>query len=977
MLLDLLGLFAEDAAQERGQDGVTGLAVQRSQLLVDIVAGLQLLGRRLLGLLVAILNLSQLLDGRAVRVEVLVQLLTHILVADLNDLDWCLLSLLFLATTATALLVRRRRLIVLALLLVRLLLLLVLLLAAVTTIAVIAAATASAVTISALVVVVVATVTTTAATTTLLTLALLTSMLVLDLLSDFLTRLGTVVVHVLSSLPARSSVSEHVLDEQLDTHRQLDVGASVRQVLQLLEALDDVVELLRLVLLLAVFLEAQADLVHEVDGAFDDEIVDLRVELADAEQCLEDVAQSRLRQDLASEELADELVVAEELLLEHSGLLEVIQVLLALLFRQAARIGGSREGSRVRGLLFGIKELGEASLALVEEALAEGRALHGGHLALEAQQSQLNPNQRLTQQTVEYDVLLLHLGLSENVLHNGLEELRVDVRFLQHVFIAVLDAESLALVCRLDCVTEQVGAQLISLALEVVGRDQVQDELDLLHDVLGLGDPVLHLLSLLAQSRALLVEVTSEALVLAAADAPGEVVVASVVVVAVMAAAATTGVTATLTTAAALASTTAARLSARQVNGIVHLTLKHETSHAVLEILSGFILRLAQRQGADLEEEAHVERSRSPLPVFDILEVLLAHGSVGRWRSGLAFLLGALVRERLECLDLLLLLVTQLVILGSLQQDEQVFDLLHLLAVRDAALVQLVLLLVGEGQVRVEALGELLPGRAGNGGRRLRGRHEATLQRLVLGLVAVELLLITVEIVVAATLIEAIVTHAVITLRLGNVLGATALVASLMTALVPRLLARVAVGLERAALIALVLLHVLLVVHGLLLLVRVEWLLMLGLAVLVAAISLLLLVLRRELVRVLVHVVRLAVAAKVVVALVLLLRGPLLGVLLHAAHLRVEGRILVELRRRRLEILIGLESGRRTAEAAAWRWLRGCGRGTLTTGSPRLGVDIHAIVRKTVRYHDCGIFEDFEGVTLNFFRATKKHVKNR
>ena len=89
---------------------------------------------------------------------------------------------------------------------------------------------------------------------------------------------------------------------------------------------------------------------------------------------------------------------------------------------------------------------------------------------------------------------------------------------------------------------------------------------------------------------------------------------------------------------------------------------------------------------------------------------------------------------------------------------------------------------------------------------------------------------------------------------------------------------------------------------------------------------------------------------------------------------------MVELGRRGLLVLlVGIEGGRSGAEATAGSRLSGCGRGGTESGSPRLGVDIHAAVNKRVRYQ-----VDLPRIKIphvysrdDHFRVTKKHVKKR
>ena len=97
-------------------------------------------------------------------------------------------------------------------------------------------------------------------------------------------------------------------------------------------------------------------------------------------------------------------------------------------------------------------------------------------------------------------------------------------------------------------------------------------------------------------------------------------------------------------------------------------------------------LGLADLQVSNLQEQAHVERA------------LVLGTSLNHLKIGLASVKGGGGRRvidrgnllvKLDSVDLLLLLLRDLVLLGGLHQDDELLDLVDLLVIGDAELLQL------------------------------------------------------------------------------------------------------------------------------------------------------------------------------------------------------------------------------------------------------------------------------------------------
>ena len=164
-------------------------------------------------------------------------------------------------------------------------------------------------------------------------------------------------------------------------------------------------------------------------------------------------------QELATEELSYELDVAQEASLE----LEDVFLILAL--------------QELNGLLG--EELVETGTAVRQQGLAEERASNVLFCRNKASQAQLQSDNFLAEFSIENTILLFVLSLTEDGLNDDLEVL------LAQILVGKCRVQFFVVTCLIGCleITESVAAELLKLLIEIVGKDDVDDETDLLKNI--------------------------------------------------------------------------------------------------------------------------------------------------------------------------------------------------------------------------------------------------------------------------------------------------------------------------------------------------------------------------------------------------------------------------------------------------------------------------------------------------------------
>jgi hypothetical protein len=164
-------------------------------------------------------------------------------------------------------------------------------------------------------------------------------------------------------------------------------------------------------------------------------------------------------QELATEELSYELDVAQEASLE----LEDVFLILAL--------------QELNGLLG--EELVETGTAVRQQGLAEERASNVLFCRNKASQAQLQSDNFLAEFSIENTILLFVLSLTEDGLNDDLEV------FLAQILVGKCRVQFFIVTCLIGCleITESVAAELLKLLIEIIGKDNVDDETDLLKNI--------------------------------------------------------------------------------------------------------------------------------------------------------------------------------------------------------------------------------------------------------------------------------------------------------------------------------------------------------------------------------------------------------------------------------------------------------------------------------------------------------------
>ena len=177
------------------------------------------------------------------------------------------------------------------------------------------------------------------------------------------------------------------------------------------------------------------------------------------EEHVKDKDDNGLLEELATEELTNELDVAQEASLEPEDVL----LILAL--------------KELQGLLS--EELVETGAAVRQQGLAEERTSNVLLGRGKASQAQLQSNDFLAELSIENAILLFVLSLTEDGLNDDLEVL------LAQILVGECRVQFFVVACFIGClkITKSVAAELLKLLIEIVGKDKVDDETDLLQNI--------------------------------------------------------------------------------------------------------------------------------------------------------------------------------------------------------------------------------------------------------------------------------------------------------------------------------------------------------------------------------------------------------------------------------------------------------------------------------------------------------------
>ena len=164
-------------------------------------------------------------------------------------------------------------------------------------------------------------------------------------------------------------------------------------------------------------------------------------------------------EELATEELTYELDVAQEASLEPQDVL----LILAL--------------KELQGFLG--EELVETGTAVRQKGFAEERASNVLLCRNKASEAQLQSDNFLAELSIENAILLFVLSLTEDGLNDDLEV------FLAQILVGKCRVQFFIVTCLIGCleITESVAAELLKLLIEIVGKDNVDDETDLLKNI--------------------------------------------------------------------------------------------------------------------------------------------------------------------------------------------------------------------------------------------------------------------------------------------------------------------------------------------------------------------------------------------------------------------------------------------------------------------------------------------------------------
>lgn len=219
--------------------------------------------------------------------------------------------------------------------------------------------------------------------------------------------------------------------------------------------------------------------------------------------------------------------------------------------------------------------------------------------------------------TVEDTVLLLDLGLTEDVLDDSVEHLFIHLSLLKLMLLwHILDAVILAFFALLQ-VLEEISSQLPVLLFEVIWGDDVKDKSNLLVVVLdhtnllehsvGLILELLLLFGVLGLPVGLVVPATLvlvSMLVLRFGSSLGEVAIISLMVVVVLSTTSAISVEATASSSSTSVLLTLAS-SNDHVVGAFDLSLNEHWEHTMLKVLGILLLDLADLELSDFLKEIH------------------------------------------------------------------------------------------------------------------------------------------------------------------------------------------------------------------------------------------------------------------------------------------------------------------------------------------------------------------------------------
>ena len=314
--------------------------------------------------------------------------------------------------------------------------------------------------------------------------------------------------------------------------------------------------------------------------------------------------------------------------------------------------------------------------------------------------------------TVEDDILLLHLSFPEDVADDSLKNLFVDILRLHLMLsLVIIDLLVEALIPCLELLSEQIILELFLVAVVVIRRDTVHDQLDFLDGALRSADLAPDLLSLFAQFGPLLVVfLQPAAAIISAKTGIGLGGPALKVAIAAFTVIVTTSVS--ITTAAVVAILVATFTN--DFYRILDFTLDNDLGAAVLDVLGIDLLGLADLKLAEFEEKSHIQRASLRCTLLNHFDIAFANIIV-RGRSGGIILLFRLFERvnRFHLLDFFLLLRRQLLLLRGLNQRQQVLDDLLLGLILNAAVLKLVTDRISLRQCELLCADKFLP-RRGN-----------------------------------------------------------------------------------------------------------------------------------------------------------------------------------------------------------------------------------------------------------------------